>query len=609
MKIKTKLDWHSGLGSELLTAAIAIVVASVIVWLCILFGSYNAEIQAQVIADIIADGSCAFAKTEMNVAEKPLEEMAKKLFDANSGLNNGVELVSGTPSVEIKSYSEYGDAGIIKNSYEKTTLEKRGIIMKGTLQTEKFDIHKTGVVKNLVKELYNDGETEYLDPVHYDGPRYMDQFVTVSVSAQYHIPFLSELTERTKSATTISMGVVPYNSRSSYPASPTLNAYSEELESLAFSDGIKYGSIQQKVLLEARRALGDGYSMSNKKNGQWPNLPRLFGGTESSFNVTLDNENTFNGDNAKNYLKDCYAFVNSCFKVDGLYGLTDAFKHIPHISISRSIEYAQSITPEELWEMMHSVSKPIRLYSNSTSIFAPLYWMNLPEWFRNKASLKHPYYSYHSGGKFYFHYMNKKGTLSSEIINDPNKTWYYDKKTGKLVNSTSKTLAELVELYGRNSPLAEGSTENFMWHVVSADPWSVDDLQIGDVLEFADPNWLPYVAKELSVLAALETKDQDVFDSFSSPVGTYCHIGIYVGDGKMIDCTENGVSIRPLKSNYITYTSGMSGSLLCGIYRFDDFPLYKLRFIGNENGSGLSGYTRNETSIEWQNIENALSGE
>ena len=604
-RIKVKLDWHSGLGSELLTAGMAIAVASGIIWLCLLFGSYNAEIQAQVIADIIADGSCAYAKTEMNVAEKPLETMAKKLFDANSGLNNGVELISGSPSVDVKSFIEYGDTGIIKNSYEKTTLEKRGIIMKGTLTTEKFDLYKTSVVKNLVNELYNDSDTEYDTPVKYDGPRYMDQFVTVSVTAQYHIPLFSGLTQRTKSATTISMGVVPYNSRASYSASSTLNAYSEELETIAFSEGIKYGSIQQKVLLEARRALGDGYNQIHKQNGQWPKLPRLYGGTESAFVVGLSNENTFTGDNSKNYLKDCFAFVNSCFKVDGMYGIHDAFKKIPHISKVRSIEYAQSVTPEELWEMMHSKAIPIVLFKSSNNVFssllANLKWLSLPAWFRNVASLKKPYYSYHDNGKFYFYWMNNKGTLSSRTLDDPDGTWVYEK--GSLVNKNAKSLTDLIEMYGRKSPTAEGSSEHSLWHITKADSWTVDDLQVGDVLEFADPNWFPYVVQELSTLAALEDKDQSVFDSFSSPVGTVCHVGIYIGDGKMIDCNEGGVTIRPILSNFIKYTSGWNNSFLCGIYRFDDFPLYKMAFVGNENGSGLSGYTKDGTTLEWQSAE------
>lgn len=608
--IKTNFDWHSGVGSELLTAAISIMVVIVLALMSVLFGLYNSEIQAQVIADIIADGSCAYAKTEMNLAEIPLEIMVRKLFIANGELNNGVELI-GTPSLDIKSFSDYEDTGIIKNSYERTTLEKRGIIMKGTLSTEKFNIYKTGVVKNLMNESYTGTDVEYAEAVQYDGPRYMDQFVTVSVTAQYHVPFLSELTRSTKSATTISMGVVPYNSRASYAASPTLSAYSDELETLAFSDGITYGSIQQKILLEARRALGDGYNQIHKQSGQWPNLPRLYGGTESTFVIGLSNENTFTGDNAKNYLKDCYSFVNSCFKVDGMYGINDAFKKIPHIAKVRSIEYAQSISPEELWEMLHSEEIQIRgrFYSSSGSILDTIRWLTLPSWFRSKATLKKPYFYFHADGQFKFYYMNKQGTLSSRILDDPNGTWTYNPKDGTLVNNNAKSLAELVEIYGRKSPTVEGSSENSLWHITKADLWTVDDLQVGDILEFADPNWFPYVIQELSTLAALKTKDQSVFNSFSSPPGTISHVGIYVGDGKMIDCSEYGVSIRPISKNFITFTEGWNNSFLCGIYRFDDFPLYKLHFVGNENGNNLGGYSKDETTLAWQDIENVLKNE
>ena len=86
MLIFQRKFWKSGLGSELFSITILLLGMAVLAGIIIWFSTYDAAIQSQIIADTVVDGAVSFAQNDMNIAEKPFEIAARRIFDANRTL-------------------------------------------------------------------------------------------------------------------------------------------------------------------------------------------------------------------------------------------------------------------------------------------------------------------------------------------------------------------------------------------------------------------------------------------------------------------------------------------------------------------------------------------
>lgn len=558
-----RINWKSGVGSEILSVVIAIVAFAFMAYICVFFGIYNSEIQAQIMADIITDGSIAYAQNEMNLCKPALEEMSKKLYQANSAYNNGVELV-GMSGAEPEPISKLVGGRTLSDA-EKRYILPRAQLMSGTVKTLKYSplcenifsveecVDKWGGDINdpqyadIAK--LQDRKEEYYD-VSYYGPRYKDEYITVSVTAKCKIPLFSGFTTKTKSATAISIALVPFNSR--VPANGNLQGYFDSIEQKAYAglltggsgpDVVEYGSFRYKMLLTARRALGDGYhSQRQHKYSHWPEISRL-----PSDYVGYDTAISYTGDNAYNYLKTCYWFVSSCFCFDGMSSLQEALGH-PHTVFNRNVNYYRVVSAEEIWEEMHP--EEIEITSSKNSVYH-----SDTGWFEHKDD---------SGSTWEW---VGEGYDYTKTVDGDNATW--------LIQTTPpKTLAEELNKYGNlgwdpgknGGGSEEGSSH--IWEVASADP--CPPLQVGDILVWESPNWYPHVSPELQALAAMKEKPAD-FSMFDQPSGAaISHYAIYFGDDKLLHMTGDGVCISSLDQRIVSAPGGWDGPVICEIIRFSD---------------------------------------
>lgn len=636
---KKKIDWTSGLGSELLTAAMAVVGVIMIIAIVVFFGAYNSEIQAQIVADIISDGSCAYARTNMNMAagiivnpheeteaQGPLAEMAQKLYTANSTKNNGVQLSGGRPSVRIISYHGYLNTKgpLVTDISETKALRDRSTIMSSSssseprgLPTKNFDVNKIALIKDLGTEMstVEDANTEGLDTlfksdnpdyfyVPYEGPQYMDQVVTISVTASYKIPYLEHMTTKTKTSTTLCVADVPYNSR--IPKSSDLQSYANKLEQLAFSDQVVYGSVQQKILLEAKRALGDGYNQLDRKEQQWPLIGNTFSlGGLSTIAGGGNSGSYYTGTNANNFLKDCNTFLQSCFMFDGMSGLGSVESKVPFRTFTRSVKYERTISAEALWEMMHAkevtykAQWPSLTYAKSAAKKAGR---------ENDSFLISNRYAFYKSGSGYqldtFSYNRGKWSVISKKVGSEDEEWevvqaptsQYEKI--KLSNGNAKTLAEMLEEYG-GMDQRDGGTGSKIWRI--AESTGLESLEVGDVLIYINPNWLKYVVTELKELAKLKEKDASVFAKYdTAPVGRVSHFAIYLGNNEIIDCNYNGygktgVTISTLLPQALNAPVGYTGGVIAEVIRFQKVP------VNNPTGtSGGGSFSTGEKDTGWE---------
>lgn len=585
--------------------------AGLLVGTGVLFGSYNSEIQTQILADIIVDGSTSYAQNNMDMYEPAMKAVMKKLFDANSEYNNGVELLGYT----IDGPNSATTAPL--TSEELKYLLPRAKIMQGTVKTPKWDnkLQNMFSTNNLVKggasNMYDgngDLKPQYagIDSyqvtqsqigykyVPYEGPCYKDKTVTVSVTARCNIPFLGQLTEKTRSATSLTISSVPYNSR----IPPDENNVNEvaQLEALAYEECmateeernpenkklVRYNSIRQKILFEARRAFGDGYYIP-ADTIQWPQLPMLLSDksqTESAFVGGYDvSKGEFGPDsiNYMNKLKSCYHFVSACFKFDGLGGFSDALSKLPYKMHVRGVTFTRAISCTEIWEKMHPALETKASFRWNAS---------------DKSDGNGINFNTESGYYSYWHIVKSRHIFKYESgqVDLPEGYRFVEKRgtvgqAGGYVEYNyspppEMTLGEVIDTYAAMEPETQASGPR-VWQVEKADGINESDLRVGDVLVWADPNWFPHMLDELTTLAAIErtsiTQENvnqaagyDVDAQFDQPSGKMeCHWCIYIGNMNLVHMTGE-VGISPLVGGILNPGGGWTGPVVHKIYRFFD---------------------------------------
>lgn len=610
---KKIFNWKKGAGSELITIGITICALAFLGYIVVLYGGIYSEIQSQILADIVADGSVAYAKTNMNVAEVPLRNMAKKIFNANVGLNGDVTLIDMNIAEDIKitPVSDLPQNAEFMSQAENQYLKPRSQVMNGVLSTYEFKQTDLSCFQELAQSSnpsaqykdisdLTDGVEDSSYPVSYNGPKYLDEIVTVTVSSEFDLPLLKGLTRKTKTAVELHTALVPYNSRASAAASGERNKLMQAIEEKAFEESTisdsqkifssvpKYGSIQQKLLLEARRYLGDGYERSTPKaltsNEYWPTIASkiVLGSTRVTAADEAAETNTstaFSGHNADNRYKDCMAFVNVCFNFDNTGGISAALNKYPHKTFTRSIEYDRTVSSETIWEEMHPEQF---VYPKNT-----LYDVKDKDHAEGKNYMVGAPYGY-----WWTNYEKVKNTESQIVIlrriNGQPYEVLYSKADGYTLVETSDSYivqtAPVVTLYEEILKYANpgistiiGGGSSHIWEVTSADPWTDDMLQVGDVLIFNNPNRCDFVLPELIKLANAESKDEIDFGQFEHPDKYTCHYAIYFGEygGKkcVLDCGNGtkdmeAVSIGELFG--VSAPEGTSGPVLAQIIRFTD---------------------------------------
>lgn len=631
MKGKKKRGWFSnGMGSELMTVLISIMTITLVIYTCVFFGQLNSEIQAQVIADIIVDGSCAFAQNDMDVYQDALNIMAEKLYKANAEYNNGVELVSFSVDGPT-SVGEY--SGDYLDSDELAFLQTRATRVWGKgegingehrgVKTPVWDnrlLNMFSTANMVSSKSYTDGEgkphsADISKPqyegiedfqltqeqlgyhyVDYDGPAFMDQIVTISVTAKCKMPVFNTLTTKTKSATTLCLANEPFNGR--VTARTDYQQYFDELEKKAYEESyltdeekavkniqlVRHNSIKQKILLEARRAFGDGYYIPADII-QWPQLPRTLGPDNKAGYIATDGVGTgeYKGVNAWNKLKSCYHFISSCFQFDGLHGFPDAKNKLDYSHLIRRVDFERRISCEEIWEKMHPPKIKFSLTGtkhghNDSGAWCTLTngsWKGYPNTNVGDSALP----------------------AGSRCIDAHMKSGTYDSKTGACTMEYTyapppeMTLGDVITTYCAMEP-SMAQSDYYVWGVSGYD--ALPELIPGDVLVWTDPNWFPHMLDELTTLAAIEREEDETLDEacpgtssqFEKPSGKQeCHWCIYIGDGKIVQMGGE-VCISPNPGQTVNPPIGWTGPVIHQVYRFYDKGMDPEDGIGHDYSDG-----------------------
>lgn len=525
MDMLSKKFWRKGTGSELICAALSVLAMIMFVSIIIMAFRYASVIRAQTIADAITDGAVAYAQNDMNIAEEPFTVMAEKIFNANRDLYEGGGL---TRLSDLKTgislaveHPEYYSAA------EWKYLKDRAEIMKGTIST--FHFKFAGSLPP-----YN---------VSYNGPKFMDQIATVSVDCSFDIPF-SGFAAHTGTAVSMTLAKDPYNARADKHAEPALYADMCELERIAYaeasasgdealfrsSDTPAHGSLTQLVLLEARRYLGDGYSrderinpLSAKYPNVWPEVSKT--GVPLRGDVYSNEENSY---------KDCFRFVDSCFlKTGGLHATMAAF---PNTVRKRSVEYKRTVSAHDIWKAMHegTLIKKAALETDESLLVGYCKRAGKPYCYINNT--------------YYFQFAGKK-SLSAYPVKDGYTIQYWPEREGVTIRK-KQSLEQARELYA-------GDTDpKPCWSVQRADRLTMNDLSVGDVIVFSNPNWNKLIYQELDAIWNAKSNTDPVLDLLDS--GRFqtqiCHYAIYIGSGRMVECTSkiaggaanNGPQINPV---------------------------------------------------------------
>lgn len=543
----TKKFWRKGTGSELICAALTFLGMILFVSIIVLSYRYAAAIRAQTIADTIADGAVAYAQNDMNIAEEPFTLMADKLFRTNKDLyeDRGILQISNLKtglSLAVEHPEYYSSA-------EWKYIKDRAEIMKGTIST--FHFKFAGHFPP-----YN---------VSYNGPKFMDQIATVSVDCTFNIPF-SNLAEHTGTAVTMTLAKDPYNARADKKAEPALYSDLCELEKIAYAEALSsedsesnlsdtpmHGSLTQMVLLEARRYLGDGYSRDERINPLsakypivWPQVTK--NGIPLRSDVYTNEENSY---------KDCYHFVDSCFfKVGGLNG---ALSQYPHTYINRRVDYQRIISAHDIWKDMHEgkLVKSTAFETDENLLVGYCKQIGRPYYVKNNT--------------YYFQFAGKK-SINSYPAEDGYTIQYWTGRKG--VNIRKKqTLEQAREMYAGDITPAQ------CWSVQQADRFIMDDLKIGDIIIFSNPNWNKLIYQELDAIGNAASAYDPILDKLDN--GEYqtkvCHYAIYIGNGRVVECTSkkapgaanNGPQINPVYG--VTWDQDPDNTILITrIIRFSD---------------------------------------
>lgn len=553
----------SGVGSELLTVAITLLTFLFIYGMVTISGQYDASVQAQIYADIINDGAVSYAQNDMNVSEIAYSKMAEKIFLANQDLANSTWCSIDTysyqkPKLAKEDTSKFSEA-------EEKLITDRGEIKTGTLSTDSYDFFRTsGYFKNEKEIKETNKKVKY--NVRYKGPIYMDQLMTISVTASFKIPLLGSSTKKTTQSTIFTTAKEPYNSRASKDADGTYYKMFVQLEDMAYAcvthsdekNVPEYGSIQQNILLEARRHLGSGYWIP-AKNTPWPR------------NVNWDGTCQPNSYSNNSYYN-CWAFVNACF-MPKYGGLENAQSNYANTSVSKKVVFKNEVSTEKIWEAMQPKEETVslsykltpystayRTYNNGFSIF---------------NSLKKNYYE--SGN--YIYYLSYNSTTKKHfkvILKKPNNAviTLNDLKRGSYTATTDPelTYAQAIAKYC-------GADKTKLFSVSSFKGWKLNELIPGDVLIFSDPNWRPRVASIISQIAKMEEPDYAKFAEWDNPKQSFVsHFAIYVGNGYMVHAANPATPSKDPYSQgvFITKVSGMTKKdlgdktqVLSSVIRFD----------------------------------------
>jgi hypothetical protein len=198
---------------------------------------------------------------------------------------------------------------------------------------------------------------------------------------------------------------------------------------------------------------------------------------------------------------------------------------------------------------------------------------------KNLINLTYPYYHYDGGNLWYV----RSGGAWTCKGNYPTLIYKGGRGTSKITFATgvAKTLAEEIQEFGDIADVAGDSSGRKIWKVTKADKWSVDDLRVGDVLVWYNPNRYTHTILELTALAVAEEGDvPGLAEKFNDPFhsdGSYiCHYSIYfgkVGDTPMqLHCgsASGGIAITPIEEKNINPTPGFTGAILGHYYRFYD---------------------------------------
>lgn len=591
MKKTRNFSWKKGTGAEIMAILIIALGCITITCVCIIYGRLNANVQAQVLADIIADGSCAYAKNEMDISKIALEAMVEKLYQANQSYNNGVTL-TGKPGIT----GPNAVADIISGSSLFSDSERhffinsgRTTIMSGNMKHARFQVGMdpriraaNQMVENAAKlESNKDNqalstESVYdVDPnvpainVPYNGPRYLDEYVTITVSASCKIP-LAGMTTVSKSSTVVSIAEVPYNSR--VPVDARYQGIFNQIEAKAYEEctlsdaeklldnpnRIRYGSMKQKVFLEARRPLGDGYARENIDTLQWPvSLPRTR--ILSASSGTLDKDVTSFPE--PNKLKDCEAFIESLFHFDDNGGLSAIEGSYSHESKSRHLEYKpMSPSAEELWDAMH----PETIEGSYPASYKKYHGTS---WISNGAISSIPA-SYHSNGTEKYPAGMWHG-IGDGL--DPEDGWFV--KSCTLVGYNYYYVLQKGPQLTYGEALSMYSTENggHLWELAKTpDPVT---FITGDIIFWENPNAARFVAPILAQIACAGSKEEVAgLGDPENAKGKICHVGMcFDGDSELIiEMGEGGVGINPLQHTQVMPPAGHTDMAIGSYVRFTD---------------------------------------
>lgn len=570
--MKKKLfDFHKGMGSELLCTAIMLLGVVVMITILVTYSRYNASIKSQIIADVIVDGSVAYAQNNMDVAEEPYKQMAEVIYNKNKEIQDakGLCILTGVTVSQPTRATERLD---LFTEAEKKYINQRGEMRTGVLHTTWFNFFNTGRFHGIANVEGQAPAKTY--NVCYSGPKYMDEVCTVNVTANINIPFVSDFTKTSSTATVFTTAAVPYNSRAGkYPgAEPSLRKYKSELENIAYAgvgkssedikqskDIPKYGSIQQKVILEARRYLGDGYDLAATE-GTWPKI-NIYGDPDSEFSTS-----------AKNTYKNCYAFVNSCFNFDHLGGLNAAIARYEHTYITRNATFVNLVSAKTIWEEMHSEGgNPVRhSYKSKTT----------GKWTYSRALNPQPSFLsslfWNSNGSWtvgnYVYYVNSRGKLSKKLIPYGQKVTYNRSNHTFTIGKKAITLGQAISKYC-------GESKTPIWALTGVNKnWTLADLRVGDVLIYEDANWRPRVTDMLIALAGMEKPDEAVFQKYDNANQSFIsHYALYLGGGRIVHASDlRTFSSTPANQGvyctniYNLQVDGKSSSIITGILRFDE---------------------------------------
>lgn len=619
--------FRSGVGNEIITVGAVLLFLSMFIAVMTWYGGYTASIEGQILSDVIADGSVRFAKADMQIYDDGLQAMAKKLFDKNQELVNGLGFctVSGY-GINVAPLSDTGGTSSYFNNIESKYLIGRNTMKKGSLKTMVFKFSLAKLYKGTAGSDFDEsvlGEIADHDAsrgisnpdtsstgaafdVPYAGPAFNDQLVSVSVTSSGAVPVIGKVFPRTGTSTVLSRADVPYNSRASQKASGLHYGMLRTLEKAAFAgvfkDGIidinsgrlpVYGSIQQQAILNAIRYLADGYFRGGPNSLQaWPSVK-----LDGTFSI---------GSKVKNQYKDCYNFVSASYSMHG-YGqpLYQTMGEYGSTTLTREVRLKRLIPAEDLWDKLHGEE-------GFTHTIAPNPTMTLFLYNLHQVLNGHPEYCKSSvvfasksggwsvcksnGSTYRITHVNKEGKTEVALRSD-----FTMSHSGLTYTFTPKkegmSLAEAMGEYAPDGGV-DGNSGTALWDIAGYEQWTEGKLEPGDVLVFINPNWQPIVAAEL--IQIYNAKHREDVMSLNNPAGRsfVCHFALYIGGSKIAEGTTssqaNGGQVQALRG--LKKAPG-STSIVKSIYRL---PIVSPKKGGSGSGSSedYENYMNNSKSID-----------